>query len=377
MKSFIKMDGGGNSRKGFTLVELLVVIAIIGILIGLLLPAVQAAREAARRMQCTNNLKQVALSVHNYHDVNNACPASGVDFLNYSWHDFNTRANSGKIFLLPYLEQTAIFDNYVDQATNCPAGSAWWASPSGATGEGWWGHETKISSFICPSDSNAQNTRTASTQRMGKCNVVFCSGDAAWTVQYPDSVEGQGNGRTDHRGMFRQESWKNFSACSDGTSNTMCVSETCTGDNYFGSVKGGVANVPAIGGTRVGVEFCLTDGISAEDRTMLATPANTWRGCFWMDGRPVNSCYVADLPPNSPTCLWPWPSDGNGCWFVGGAQSYHSGGVNVAMMDGSVTFVSDTVDCIIAYDQKKDGQSPYGVWGAMSTPSGKETASFN
>ncbi|MBQ1338416.1 MAG: DUF1559 domain-containing protein, partial [Thermoguttaceae bacterium] len=86
-------------KNGFTLVELLVVIAIIGILIGLLLPAVQAAREAARRMQCTNNLKQYVLSLHNYHDTNGVLPASRMNFYNFNTNQYDDKAYGGFTFL--------------------------------------------------------------------------------------------------------------------------------------------------------------------------------------------------------------------------------------------------------------------------------------
>ncbi len=96
-----------RSKPGFTLVELLVVIAIIGILIGLLLPAVQAAREAARRMQCTNQIKQIALALHNYHDAHNALPTN-APFSSFGWDNYAPL--SVTISLLPFIEESARYD---------------------------------------------------------------------------------------------------------------------------------------------------------------------------------------------------------------------------------------------------------------------------
>ncbi|EMI15721.1 secreted protein containing DUF1559, partial [Rhodopirellula maiorica SM1] len=96
---------------GFTLVELLVVIAIIGVLVGLLLPAVQAAREAARRMQCSNNMKQLGLAIQNYHSAYSQFPAGAVDFHGFSR---NSRTVSAAIFLMPFMEMTALHDAFVE-----------------------------------------------------------------------------------------------------------------------------------------------------------------------------------------------------------------------------------------------------------------------
>src|SRR6187399_32765 len=105
----------GNRRRlgGFTLVELLVVIAIIGVLVALLLPAVQAAREAARRMRCQNNLKQIGLATHNFHDINNELPRSFKGETQLSWH----------VYILPYLEMQALYNNFDTTTINWTLGS--------------------------------------------------------------------------------------------------------------------------------------------------------------------------------------------------------------------------------------------------------------
>ena len=140
-----------KQRHGFTLVELLVVIAIIGILIGLLLPAVQAAREAARRMQCTNNLKQMALAVQNYHDVNGTCPPLCAPYKAYTrvhpaWGNYTAGV---RIFLLPFIEQTTVYTAF-DADANSGSNKAVWDQE--------WTRNVKIQTFLCPSDGNSNET---------------------------------------------------------------------------------------------------------------------------------------------------------------------------------------------------------------------------
>jgi prepilin-type N-terminal cleavage/methylation domain-containing protein/prepilin-type processing-associated H-X9-DG protein len=358
--------------RGFTLVELLVVIAIIGILIGLLLPAVQAAREAARRMQCTNNMKQTMLGVQNYHDVNGACPPMTTVYRGYTggW-PWNNVTVSARILLLPFIEQAAIYQQFDAEAQQVSGACVW--SGTGNIGQPTWAYKVKIATWLCPSDgNNTQMTNKAGeAATTGRANVFFCAGDSMWANQYAERYEGNPRAKISSRGMFHPEAWRNLSFCVDGTSNTIGVAEGCTGDNFETRVKGGLAEVSALyDGTSVLPGPCITNGYSSADRNVVSKTSNTWRGTLWPDGRTQSSGFSTNVPPNSVACIWAtsWP------WLVGGAQSYHSGGVNVALMDGSVRFVSDTVDTgnLNAY-QVTSGKSPYGVWGAMGTPQGGET----
>ena len=112
------------------------------------------------------------------------------------------------------------------------------------------------------------------------------------------------------------------------------------------------------------------------DPNSINNGSDTWRAQIWSDGRATTTSVSTVLPPNSPSCLYPYPCDGM-AWGFFSAQSNHSGGVNVGLADGSVRFVSDTVDCgNLNARCVRSGKSPYGVWGAMGSPQGGETVSL-
>lgn len=200
-----------HSRVGFTLVELLVVIAIIGILVGLLLPAVQAAREAARRMQCSNNLKQLALATHNYESSYQCFPGlTGSS-------SFSPQAR-----VLPFIEQ-ANLQNLIDFSQPLYVGPAWMArlNPQFVPAA-----QTIVPTFLCPSDG-ANPLRTTITAdgtsvQMAGLNYSFSYGSGTST-HYDDRYT------TD--GIVWENSWATFGHITDGTSNTVLVSEMLLGDN--------------------------------------------------------------------------------------------------------------------------------------------------
>lgn len=214
--------------KGFTLVELLVVIAIIGILIAMLLPAVQAAREAARRLQCSNNMKQIGLALHNYHDVFNSLPPGGLSVNELSY----------VVFLLPYIEQETLHSQ-----ADFSAGKFWEVSTSGSiAGAGKLELSINpLSEFLCPSAS-----RQHSNLDLYNYNEYWPVGDSSGTNTYtthyvgitgprnttsiagigPDyETTGSGDTLTATQGLLYTNSKVKFSEVTDGLSNTFAVGE--------------------------------------------------------------------------------------------------------------------------------------------------------
>jgi len=363
-------------RRGFTLVELLVVIAIIGILIALLLPAVQAAREAARRSQCTNNLKQLGVALHNYHDVNNMIPficggtggdvGSTASFGTYNqWCVGCTSAYrmSGFVSLLPYLEQKAVYDKFA-QYTFSPGA---WVDIAGS------GVYDKIPAFFCPSDPAAQNyTRPAR-------NYVMSMGD--WTMQHHDADRQVRNPRGPFgtiRSPRRPGEMHSFASVRDGLSNTVAFSERVVGQN-IADVKGGAAqSAYVMPGTTV-----LPGMLSIVPLDCKSTPIVNGRyqnpasgdlsGRYWSDGSSIASGFNTILPPNAPTCAASNTATQESR-ILAPPTSNHPGGVNVCMLDGSVRFVSDTIDCgNLSLGLVESGVSNYGVWGALGSRAGAES----
>ncbi|MGL6193864.1 MAG: DUF1559 domain-containing protein, partial [Thermoguttaceae bacterium] len=209
-----------NFFRGFTLVELLVVIAIIGILIALLLPAVQAAREAARRMQCSNNLKQLSLALHTYHDAYNAFPAKRSAKLRGNFYTGGIPEGQGEdsdwsaqLHLFPFIEQMA---RYEQIASDGPA------YPRDRTTTIFNG---KMSAFRCPSDGSGEDYMSN--------NYMVCLSDIIWDCEVYNSAIFNG------RSMFTNKKWKGMSAASDGTSNTIAMSEAVMGSGgTMSKIKG-------------------------------------------------------------------------------------------------------------------------------------------
>ena len=352
-----------QARRGFTLVELLVVIAIIGVLVGLLLPAVQAAREAARRMQCSNNLKQLGLALHNYHDTYSMFPPgrggtnAGGDWRTGSWLS-NQGSLSAHAQLLPYIEQGPLWEQIktgVDDGREIPPNGPSPLRPYTPFAQ-------TIPSFVCPSDPGG--------------NAGHSNGNINYALNYGDQVANV-TGDDNPRGVFGYYSEIGFRDITDGTSNTIAMSEITSYNGDALRIRGG-SYITDFSQADLSNTPILCKQAVAQDGRMDGTPPTSHHrvGTNWAAGHPMISGFNAILPPNSPAC-----AVSKGEWSVGlfPAESYHPGGVQTMMCDGSVQFVTESVDTgnlsMQEPSQSPDySQSPYGVWGALGSKGGGETS---
>ncbi len=349
-------------RRGFTLIELLVVIAIIAVLIGLLLPAVQAAREAARRIQCTNNLKQMGIALHNYIDTNGAVPPTGnsgrVNLRTANANDFSINAR-----LLPYMEQQALFS-----ALNVSMGYN--------LGDNGTASSTRVASFLCPSDPGTvrRGLSNYAGHDFGDCNYGNNIG-TIHTLQggaFDGPTYMTGPGASTYGGVVT------LAAITDGTSNTVFFSEWLKGRNV---AAGGtfMVYVAPITYTPIGTLSPTTpagstglpstlQALSQQCQSSTVYGAQRTKGFCWASqGCGVGGCYSHVNPPNTKACAfrnfnqdYPATYDYASGTMIG-ASSQHSGGVNVCMLDGSVKFIKNTVNL--------------GTWGALATRAGGEVIS--
>lgn len=321
---------------GFTLVELLVVIAIIGILIALLLPAVQAAREAARRSQCTNNIKQLALAMHNYHDVYKIFPRSG-----YGGNDAGRPWNGWERFganvpILPFVEQKALADQFIYDSTK--AWSWYYNNPM----------QVKVQAFLCPSALPYRAVNNTAGWNGPGSNYAWCSGSSVYTAW--------GANAGSFNGMFQVRIERQMAEVTDGLSQTAMVSEILSGDGNSSVAKYPYDVFYAQGGDSVYSAVVDKNFATAAELTTIGqacqNPAGERSngGTLWAWYPHAQVMFNTAAPPN-----WQYPSCGGNCcpggahdwgWGVIPPRSLHPGGVNVGLGDGSVKFVSSTIDTL-------------------------------
>jgi prepilin-type N-terminal cleavage/methylation domain-containing protein/prepilin-type processing-associated H-X9-DG protein len=329
-------------RRGFTLIELLVVIAIIAVLIALLLPAVQAAREAARRAQCVNNLKQIGLALHNYHSSNNAFPMGSSYGVQSPPKSYTSWANwSAQAQMLSYMEQRAIYNTI--NFNYCATGGT--AGVINATA-----YNTRVASFVCPSDGQA-----------GASNTNSYHGSYGTTTK-PQSKQGTG--------VFAFRVSFGLRDCLDGSSSTVAFSEGLVGNGANVPRRGNGVNGVSGGSTYVDAwqnPNAVISGLSACTAAWQSgSNIRNYHGQRWGLGNTGHTLFNTIVTPNAKQYPWSQCRYGCGTCNVDGsefdnAQSYHSGGVNALMADGSVHFVKDSV--------------ARNVWWALGTRANNEVLS--
>jgi prepilin-type N-terminal cleavage/methylation domain-containing protein/prepilin-type processing-associated H-X9-DG protein len=325
-----------SKARGFTLIELLVVIAIIAVLIALLLPAVQSAREAARRSQCTNNLKQLGLATHNYISTHGSMPPSmlvpsPVD--NWGW------SPSGFLSILQFIEQGTMWNAYNVGAVQVNgSGDVLYAKNTTV-------FRTQIMTFLCPSDAPMQQGSMCSY--LGNQGGPFQLGGYTGTfIPTKDYNVGDGYMAGDLK----------IAGVIDGTSNTALWSEGLTGHSNPGAVKATDTNPN--NWKRVHFESGLNNTASTADAALAVVnacksmPATVLGSANYRGQWPHAYPYYINLvvynhtaPPNTRSCSnAPWNTWGQDVWGAAPPTSHHPGGVNVALTDGSVRFVKDTIN---------------------------------
>ncbi len=351
-----------RNRSGFTLIELLVVIAIIAVLISLLLPAVQSAREAARRAQCTNNLKQIGLAVHNYESSNGCLPPSVLfpsPFDSWGW------GPAGHLSILQYVEQGAAFNAYNSGMVHPNAQGDRFYNANTTV------FNTQIPAMLCPSDPVMVRVSLSSYVGNSGGNFPMTGYSGTWVpsgVSWPEGSPSPG----------RNAQTIGLRDVIDGTSNTALFSEKLTAHNNVGAVFANDSNpnnsrrvwfrVSDMGRAVASQTPARVAQMLGECRALGGTVRATGSASEtsgWFRAYPAYANYGVyhhTGTPNSRNCganfIAEWGQD---FWGTSNASSLHPGGVNVCMTDGSVRFIKDTIN--------------QTTWWAIGTRAGAEVVS--
>jgi prepilin-type N-terminal cleavage/methylation domain-containing protein/prepilin-type processing-associated H-X9-DG protein len=317
-----------SERSAFTLIELLVVIAIIAVLIGLLLPAIQKVREAANRSKCTNNLKQLGLAMHNYHDSFNKLPAQTANNANKCCN------GTWQMAILPYVEQDNLWKGYVNWGGTIMGGPTYEQQANLLV------TSQRLSVFTCPSDfpsAPKSGTYQGVTYHVTQHNYLINVGN----IDYAQGGDGALPDQSQYPGLkflgapFSRKAQFRFADITDGLSSTLMATEVNQGQDQ--DYRG------------------LTWWAEGSGFTVYRTP-NSPLPDYIANGRGMPGCVPpTENPLNAPCQAFPAP---NPNWNVFAARSRHPGGVNMLLCDGSGRFVTNS----IAWD----------VWQALGTSQGGE-----
>ena len=326
-----------SGRRAFTLVELLVVIAIIAILIGLLLPAVQKVREAAARIQCGNNLKQLGLAMHNYESAAGRLPSAYLGTVPPAYTGYPAYFFSWSAFaqINPFLEQTAIY-NHMDltQPMYDPANNY------NISAANQFAVQQNVKVFMCPSDRSMSVDAAYGVPALGPTNYAVCVGSGASPGASPGSP-------WNSDGMFEAHNGFRLTDVTDGLSNTAMMSESILGDGPESS------GPPAAPTPQTVYAYTGFGGFLSDSACSSASAYNVsqHRGLSWATGEMRCASYNHYYTPNSSqydcvcnegaTTPTPYESDA-----FRSARSRHTNGVNMALGDGSVRFVSNSISLI-------------------------------
>jgi prepilin-type N-terminal cleavage/methylation domain-containing protein len=294
-----------RSRRGFTLIELLVVIAIIAILIGLLLPAVQKVREAAARMSCSNNLKQLGLACHMYQDSNQNLPPAVLVGPNIGWTDENNIGPNWAVQILPYVEQTALFNQVQTSVQNY---QSWVKGAGGGNDQNWRNiRGTTIKTFRCPSESNGDTPGNGPNGTWARGNYGANAGPGDPSVGLGGSNY---NGWGQSGGPMMVNNAYAIQRIPDGSSNVIMINHLRAGpvaSDIRGSWAFGIPGASYTANHAVGDCYGPNDtGCCSDDLSRCTDRPDIAMGCW------------------------------NGGYGQGGARSQHSGQVLAAMCDASV-----------------------------------------